>query len=167
MFNKITKRTIVLIIVFVVFGTFIIARLIKSNNKDNSNIIYSQHEEYLDNGIELSKLIEECKYIDDITISYIVNDNNIEYTLTNNSNDSVYISNEIEIMVGEDSILLSDTIEGKIELKPFDKKIITIDCTIRQLSQKLGYHIDAEEILIIKPIYVKYDDKKLLGICKS
>lgn len=167
MFDKINKRTIILILMIVIFAIIILINFIKTNNQDNDYTTQLNYEKYLDNGIQLSKLIEEKKYLDNIEITSIVNNNNIEYTLKNNSNDSVYISNEVEIIVGEDGILLSDTIEGKIELEPLEEKVITIDYTINQLSKKLGYRIDMEKISIIKPIYLKYDDNKLSGIAKG
>lgn len=168
MINKLNKRTIILALVLVLFIILIVVNNIEKNNQNVEQTKQTDFEEYLDDGIEFSKLFKEKKYLENILISNIVlNNNNIEYTLKNNSNSSVYISNQITIKVGEDNYHFSDTLEGKIELKPLEEKVITLDCTINELSKTLGYRIDIMQISILKPIYIKYDDSRLLGIAKG
>ena len=168
MFGRINKRTIFLLLFILIFIIVIFINFILKSNDDKENYTRQlDFEQYLDNGIQLSEFLEKKEYLDNIEINQIKIKDGIEYTIKNNGNNEVYISNEIEILIGEDAILLSDSIDGKIKLEPNEEKIITIDSTINQLSQKLGYYIDIKKISIIKPIYVKYDENKLLGIVKG
>ena len=168
--NKINKRTLILVFVILLFVVFTVMDNIK-DNKDNeeakTQIEPQEHEQYLDNGIGISDLVKEGRYLEEIVITSIVFENGLEYTLKNNGTDSVYIANEIQIVIGEDNFHLSDNIKGKIELAPLEEKTITTDITLNRLSADSGYYIDVTQITLLKPIYEKYDNSKLIGIAKS
>lgn len=168
--KKNNKRTITLIIVFIIFCTLIITSCIKKNNNNFEQKKQLNNEEYLDDGIEYLKFIEENKYTENIIISNIkFNSNNIEFLMENKSNNSVYISNQVTIMVNSDKYNLFDSIDGKIELKPYEKKEVMLDCTISGLSTKLGYYVDVNtmQIVITKPIYERYNSNILIGVAKG
>ena len=170
MIRKFNKRTIILVLIIILFTVLIVVDTVKNNYQNVEQKKKADYQEYLDNGIEISEYIEEKKYLERIPIRNIVfNNDHIEYNIENSSDSSVYLSNQITIIVGEDSYSLYDKIDGKIELKPFEKKTIIIDCTINQLSKKLGYRVDTDtmQISMVKPIYIKYDDSTLLGVAKG
>ena len=116
MFGRINKRTIFLLLFILIFIIVIFINFILKSNDDKENYTRQlDFEQYLDNGIQFSEFLEKKEYLDNIEINQIKIKDGIEYTIKNNGNNEVYISNEIEILIGEDAILLSDSIDGKIK----------------------------------------------------
>lgn len=124
-------------------------------------------EQFLDNGIQFEKLTKKQQFLNDIKISNIkIDEQKITYVIKNNSQNSVFLSNQLKI--GDRTTLVSttDTIDKKIELKANEEKSLEVAISKQKLLKILDSQIDKNSIQIFKPIYQKYDSPTLIGITK-
>ena len=160
------RRIVLLVIIFITIIVFGIKywqeqQLAKQNPKRDN------FEQFLDNGIQFEKLTKKQQFLNDIKISNIkIDEQKITYIIKNNSQSSVFLSNQIKI--GDRTTLVSttDTIDKKIELKANEEKSLEVAISKQKLLKILDSQIDKNSIQIFKPIYQKYDSPTLIGIAK-
>lgn len=167
--SRITKRNVFFLCVFIICIIIIIINYALNSKISNKKNVQSEilEESYLDNGLEFFDFLEKNEFLKDVIISnVIVTNNSIEYTIKNNTEKSIYISNQISLKYEEDNYNTNDTIIGKIEIQPFEEKNIKIEKNINEIGKTLGYKIDNQKLQILKPIYIEYNSNKLLGVAK-
>ncbi len=160
------RRIVLLVIIFITSIVFGIKywqeqQLAKQNPKRDN------FEQFLDNGIQFEKLTKKQQFLNDIKISNIkIDEQKITYAIKNDSQNSVFLSNQIKI--GDRTTLVSttDTIDKKIELKANEEKSLEVAISKQKLLKILDSQIDKNSIQIFKPIYQKYDSPTLIGIAK-
>ena len=160
------RRIVLLVIIFIASIVFGIKywqeqQLAKQNPKRDN------FEQFLDNGIQFEKLTKKQQFLNDIKISNIkIDEQKITYVIKNNSQNSVFLSNQLKI--GDRTTLISttDTIHKKIELKVNEEKSLEVAISKQKLLKILDSQIDKNSIQIFKPIYQKYDSPTLIGIAK-
>lgn len=160
------RRIILLVIIFIASIVFGIKywqeqQLAKQNPKRDN------FEQFLDNGIQFENLTKKQQFLNDVKISNVkISEQKITYVIKNNSQNSVFLSNQLKI--GDRTTLVSttDTIDKKIELKTNEEKSLEVAISKQKLLKILDSQIDKNSIQIFKPIYQKYDSPTLIGIAK-
>ena len=160
------RRIVLLVIIFITSIVFGIKywqeqQLAKQNPKRDN------FEQFLDNGIQFEKLTKKQQFLNDVKISNVkIDEQKITYVIKNNSQNSVFLSNQLKI--GDRTTLVSttDAIDKKIELKANEEKSLEVAISKQKLLKILDSQIDKNSIQIFKPIYQKYDSPTLIGIAK-
>ncbi len=161
------KRRIILLAIIFMTSIILGIKYWQEQQLSKQNPKRDDFEQFLDNGIQFEKLTKKQQFLNDIKISNIkIDEQKITYLIKNNSQNSVFLSNQLKI--GDRTTLVSttDTIDKKIELKINEEKSLEITISKQKLLNILDSQIDKNNIQILKPIYQKYDSPTLIGIAK-